>query len=242
MTSKDNQNSDSKQYLISLGRDPVSFRSKIMEFCLLRNSYPIFFEMLLMLTSFIQLLGQVFATACDLSPYTPSFSIQSATTPLLLLMTFSPSYIVSFKSNNPTTTNVLTFLLCYVVMKYLFLSYILLMAARKSKLSKAVIYIWKITLLIQDRVVCFIITSFCTEVILAARRRNFTCGSMNGVTLVILASFIFIIEYLFSFIVQSHFIYTLPSKSFLASKKYKGRDSYPTSKIGYPCTEINATH
>ena len=92
------------------------------------------------------------------------------------------------------------------------------MAIRKSTMPKKVIYIWKLVLQIQTRVGCFIITSFCVEITLAVQRGSFVLQYVNGVTLTIISSIIFTVEYIFSFIVQYYFIYKLPSKSFLASK------------------------
>jgi len=140
--------------------------------------------------------------------------------PLLsLCKLFSPANLLTFDHKSlHAVIVVITILLATIVLRIIILIYVIAIAYKGKNPNKTILLIWQWIFKTQARVIYFCMASTWVNILEAAIKDNMKLDQSSNKILIILSSVMFVLEFIFSFILQTQFPNVIPSKSCLSAK------------------------
>ena len=212
--------SDSLKKLGAICNNHSSLSTRIALLSLEKKNPSVFIEAFILFIEYIQILSQIFLF--DLGLY--ASSTQSASPffqgIVYIAEMITPGYWLPYKGYGSLTIVVLFIIAGFTVMKYILFGYIAVLALKQSQGNSLLKFIWKWIFKLQSRVIfslfaVFWVNSITTLISTEDEIESYGIGR-GGV--LILSSFMIVIDYTFSLFLDLRFCYILPTKHFLASK------------------------
>ena len=206
------------KYLSSICKDSTSFKTRFATLSLNKTKYPQIFDVILLFIEYAQLVSQSIIINFNASPNQEISSVSHVI--FRIAQIFSPGCLITFGKQTNFLTELLLFLLLWIIAKYLLFIYVLLICKKNDyKRPRALITVWKWLVKIQSRVLYYSMTSFWFNALLVIVDDKYDF-EVQDLFIIIMSCIAIPLDLVFSFVHGIGFTSILPS-NFLSSKSMK---------------------